>query len=200
MSKKNIFNRLNQKNSLDKNIIISFINEVININSLLKNTYLGVKYENVLFVFLENIIKEIAFDSEQLNEINFVLQEHKTKKEAFKLNTKTTKEFLDSLNEAFNKQNSLYSQYKIVLDNMEEIINLINNANINDQNEIDNFLKFGILLVKLFFGKKCILLNDKSNVDDKDKDIKKFNIKKLFDGFENNTQGNINLILGEKFF
>lgn len=80
MSKTNLFSKLNQKNSLDKNLIISFINEVINMNSLLKNTYLCIKYENALFEFLGNIIKEIAFDSEQLNEINVVLQEHKTKK------------------------------------------------------------------------------------------------------------------------
>ena len=67
MYKKNLFSKLNQKNSLDRNLIISFINELINMCNLLKNTYLGVKYENTLFCFLENIIKEIAFDSEQLN-------------------------------------------------------------------------------------------------------------------------------------
>ena len=65
MNKKNIFNKINQKSSIDKNIIISFINEVINMNNLLKKTYLGFKYDNNLFNFLENIIKEIAFDSEQ---------------------------------------------------------------------------------------------------------------------------------------
>ena len=89
---------------MDKNLIISFINEVINMNSLLKNTYLGIKYENALYEFLGNIIKEIAFDSEQLNEINVVLQEHKTRKEEKKLNTKSSKEFLASLNEALNRQ------------------------------------------------------------------------------------------------
>lgn len=88
MNKTNLFSKLNQKNSLDKNLIISFINEVINMNSLLKNTYLCIKYENALFEFLGNIIKEIAFDSEQLNEINVVLQEHKTKKEEKKIEHK----------------------------------------------------------------------------------------------------------------
>ena len=199
MNKKNIFNRLNQKNSLDKNIIISFINEVINMNALLKNTYLCIKYDNALFDFLENIIKEIAFDSEQLNEINVVLQEHKAKKSLKKLNTKTTNDFLTSINEAFNKENSLYGQYKVVADNVEDIINLINNSIVNDENEIKKFTKFGVLLVKLFFGKKCILLNDKIN-NEENKENKKVEIKKLFDGFEDNSHGNINVILGEKFF
>ena len=199
MNKKNIFNRLNQKNSLDKNIIISFINEVINMNTLLKNTYLCIKYDNALFDFLENIIKEIAFDSEQLNEINVVLQEHKANKALKKLNTKTTNDFLTSINEAFNKENSLYGQYKVVVDNAEDIINLINNSTVNDENEIKNFTKFGVLLVKLFFGKKCILLNDKIN-NEENKENKKVEIKKLFDGFEDNSHGNINVILGEKFF
>ncbi len=199
MNKKNIFNKLNQKDSLNKNIIISFINEVINVNSLLKHTYLCIKYDNALFHFLENIIKEIAFDSEQLNEINVVLKEHKSKKDQKKLNTKTSLDFLDSINEAFNKENSLYGQYKVVLDNAEDIINLINNANITDENEIKNFIKLGVLLVKLFFGKNCILLSDKAN-NEENKDDKKVEIKKLFDGFEDNRNGNINVILGEKFF
>ena len=198
MSKTNLFSKLNQKNSLDKNLIISFINEVINMNSLLKNTYLCIKYENALFEFLGNIIKEIAFDSEQLNEINIVLQEHKTKKEEKKLNTKSSKEFLASLNEAFNKQNSLYGQYKVVLDNCQEIVELINNANCNESEEVHNYFEFGILLIKLFFGKKCILLNDKNNNDENLAD--KVTIKKLFDGFEDNSHGNVNLILGEKFY
>ena len=200
MNKQNLFSRLNQKNSLDKNIIITFINEVINMNSLLKKTYLCFKYENTLFNFLESIIKEIAFDSEQLNEINVVLQEHKSKKDAKKLNTKSSSEFLTSINEAFNKQNSLYGQYKVVIDNCEDIVNLLNTANLGDENEVKNYVKFGILLVKLFFGKKCILLSDKNTGEEnKDEKEKKVQIKKLFDGYEDNTHGNINVILGEKF-
>ena len=150
MNKKNIFNRINQKNSIDKNIIISFINEVINMNTLLKKTYLGIKYENTLFNFLENIIKEIPFDSEQLNEINVVLQEHKSKQSLYKLNTENSKDFLKSINTVFNKQNSLYGQYKVVLDNKEEIINLIERANCNDADEVHDFYEFGVLLIKLF--------------------------------------------------
>ena len=199
MNKKNIFNRINQKNSIDKNIIISFINEVINMNSLLKKTYLGIKYENTLFNFLENIIKEIAFDSEQLNEINVVLQEHKSKANENKLKTESIKDFLTSLNMVFNKQHSLFGQYKVVLDNKEEILNLIEKANINDSNEVHDFYELGILLIKLFFGKNCILLNDKNNKDENNEDNKN-TVKKLFDGFEDNSHGNVNLILGEKFY
>ena len=199
MNKKNIFNRINQKNSIDKNIIISFINEVINMNSLLKKTYLGIKYENTLFNFLENIIKEIAFDSEQLNEINVVLQEHKSKANENKLKTENIKDFLTSLNMVFNKQHSLFGQYKVVLDNKEEILNLIEKVNINDSNEVHDFYELGILLIKLFFGKNCILLNDKNNKDENNEDNKN-TVKKLFDGFEDNSHGNVNLILGEKFY
>ena len=199
MHKKSIFNRINQKNSIDKNIIISFINEVINMNSLLKKTYLGIKYENTLFNFLENIIKEIVFDSEQLNEINVVLQEHKSKANENKLNTTTSKEFLTSLNSLLNKQHTLYGQYKVILDNKQDIIALIEKANCNDSDEVRNFYEFGIMLIKLFFGKNCILLNDKNNKDENNEDNKNF-VKKLFDGYEDNSHGNVNLILGEKFY
>ena len=199
MNKKNIFTRINQKNSIDKNIIISFINEVINMNNLLKKTYLGIKYENTLFNFLENIIKEIAFDSEQLNEINVVLQEHKSKANDHKLNTANSKDFLTSLNSLFNKQHSLYGQYKVILDNKDDILNLMERANCNESNEVHDFYEFGILLMKLFFGKNCILLNDKNNKDENNEDNKN-TVKKLFDGFDDNSHGNVNLILGEKFY
>ena len=199
MNKKNIFDKINQKNSIDKNIIISFINEAINMNTLLKKTYLGNRYENTLFNFLENIIKEVAFDSEQLNEINVVLQEHKSRKNENKLKTANIKDFLSSLNVVFNKQHSLYGQYKVILDNKEEIFNLIEKANINDSNELHDFYELGILLIKLFFGKNCILLNDKNNKDENNEDNKNV-VKKLFDGFEDKSHGNVNLILGEKFY
>lgn len=198
MSKKNIFSKLNQKNDLDKNIIISFINEVINMNFLLKKTYLCSKYENALFNFLENIIKDIPFDSEQLNEINIVLQQHKAKKEEKKLNTNSPKELLTSLNEAFSAQNSLYGQYKVVLDNCKDIWEFINKANCNDGSEINNYLEFGVLLIKLFFGKNCILLNEK-NSGEKDS-TQKSTIVKLFDGCDDNSNGNIDIILGQKFY
>ena len=198
MNKKNIFNKINQKNSIDKNIIISFINEVINMNSLLKKTYLGIKYENTLFNFLKNIQVEIPFDTEQKDEINMVLKEHEEKSNENKLKTTNSKDFLSSLNKAFNKKDSLFGQYKVILDNKEEILNLIEKANCNESNEVHDFYEFGILLIKLFFGKNCILLNDKNNKEENEDN--KNTVKKLFDGFEDNSHGNINLILGEKFY
>ena len=198
MNKKNIFNKINQKNSIDKNIIISFINEVINMNSLLKKTYLGIKYENTLFNFLKNIQVEIPFDTEQKDEINMVLKEHEEKSNENKLKTTNSKDFLSSLNKAFNKKDSLFGQYKVILDNKEEILNLIEKANCNESNEVHDFYEFGILLIKLFFGKNCILLNDKNNKEENEDN--KNTVKKLFDGFEDNSHGNVNLILGEKFY
>ena len=197
MKKENLFNNFDQKKNLDNNIIINFINELIKMNSLLKNTYLCIKYDNALFNFLENIIKEIAFNSEQLNEFNIVLKEHKAKKDSKKFNMKTTKDFLNSINEALNKQNSLYGQYKVVLDNAEDIITLINGANLDDQEEKNNFLQLGILFLKLFFGKNCVLLNDKNNDDKSEKE--KFIFKKIYDGLDDNN-GNINKMLGENFY
>ena len=118
MNKKNIFTKINQKSSIDKNIIIAFINEVINMNTLLKKTYLGIKYENSLFNFLENIIHEVAFDSEQLNEINTVLKEHKDKLSANKLNVTNSKEFLNSINIIFHHYYLLQNYNPIHLHNI----------------------------------------------------------------------------------
>ena len=99
-----------------------------------------------------------------------------------------------SLNEAFNAQKSIYGQYKVVLDNCKDILKLINNANLNEISEINNFLEFGVLLIKLFFGKNCILLNEKNPSEEKT------TVVKLFDGYDDNSHGNIDIILGQKFY
>ena len=189
MNKKNLFSKLNQKNSLDKNIIISFINEIISMNNLLKDTYLCIKFENALFNFLENIIKEIAFDSQQLNEINIVLKEHKAKKESIKLNTKTSKEFLASINEALNKQRSLYEQYKVVLDSSEDIVidskHYSKNTNKLLSKEIINNMEYGTKVHEIleyidFLNPNYELIED-NNIRKK---IENFINNKLFKGFK----------------
>ena len=192
MYKENLLSKLNQGNNQDKNLIIYFINELINLNNLLKSTYLGAKFEISLFNFLGNVIKEIPFDSEQLNEINIVLQDHKAKSSIKKLNTSNSHDFIASINQSFNNQNSLYEQYLVVLDNTKEIIELINNSNCSEPKDIEDFLEFGVLLIKLLFGKKCILINSKSSNN------KNF-IKRIFDG-QDNINGDLNIIQGEKFF
>ena len=192
MYKENLLSKLNQGNNQDKNLIIYFINELINLNNLLKSTYLGAKFEISLFNFLGNVIKEIPFDSEQLNEINIVLQDHKAKSSVKKLNTSNSHDFIASINQSFNNQNSLYEQYLVVLDNTKEIIELINNSNCSEPKDIEDFLEFGVLLIKLLFGKKCILINSKSSNN------RNF-IKRIFDG-QDNINGDLNIIQGEKFF
>ena len=147
---------------------------------------------------MKNIQVEIPFDTEQKDEINMVLKEHEEKSKEHKLNTNNSKDFLSSVNKAFNKKDSLFGQYKVILDNKEEILNLIEKANCNESNEVHDFYEFGILLIKLFFGKNCVLLNDKNNKEENEDN--KNTVKKLFDGFEDNSHGNINLILGEKFY
>ena len=63
-------------------------------------------------------------------------------------------------------------------------------ANCNYSNEDHDFYEFGIILIKLFFGKNCILLNEKNNKDENNEDNKNF-LKKLFDGYEDNSHGNM---------
>ena len=57
---------------------------------------------------------------------------------------------------------------KLVLDNKQQILELIEKGNVNESNEVYDFYEFDILLLKLFFGKNCVLLNDKNNKDEND--------------------------------
>ena len=86
---------------------------------------------------------------------------------------------------------------KLVLDNKQQILELIEKGNVNESNEVHDFYEFDILLLKLFFGKNYVLLNDKNNKDENDENK---NTKKIIWWIYDNSHGNINLILGEKFF
>ena len=57
---------------------------------------------------------------------------------------------------------------KLVLDNKQQILELIEKGNVNESNEVHDFYELGILLLKLFFGKNYVLLNDKNNKDEND--------------------------------
>ncbi len=57
---------------------------------------------------------------------------------------------------------------KLILDNKQQILELIEKGNVNESNEVHDFYEFDILLLKLFFGKNCVLLNDKNNKDEND--------------------------------
>ena len=47
---------------------------------------------------------------------------------------------------------------KLVLDNKQQILQLIEKGNVNESNEVHDFYEFGILLLKIIFWKKlCII-------------------------------------------
>ena len=47
---------------------------------------------------------------------------------------------------------------KLVLDNKQQILELIEKGNVNESNEVHDFYEFGILLLKIIFWKKlCII-------------------------------------------
>ena len=64
MNKENLFVPSDKKTDL--NIIISFINEICNLNSLLKETYLANKLNKISNKFIEKIISDFHFEQEQI--------------------------------------------------------------------------------------------------------------------------------------
>ena len=65
MNKDYLFHPSNK--NIDMQLLISFCNEVISLNSLLKQTYLGNKYNKTLINFIIKIMNNYTLQNEQLS-------------------------------------------------------------------------------------------------------------------------------------
>ena len=200
MNKESLFANLKKDKSSDMNILIKFINEVIHMNNSIKETLFGEKYESVLVIFITKIIKDYQFDDDQLQIMMDILNERIDKKKQNKLDTTSFEDLIKSLKENLKKQNNLYSQYKLIFDNIDDIYGLMYGGNtVNNQSNLEYFHDFGKILLRLLFNHQCTLyLNN--NVEEEEDHNKKGEIHTLFDGYEDNSHGNINVIDGGKYY
>jgi hypothetical protein len=74
-----IFIILMQKNNLfdkkaDLNIIIIFMNEICNLNVILKETYIGYKLNTISQKYIEKIMSQFSFELDQIRAIKNLLE------------------------------------------------------------------------------------------------------------------------------
>ena len=86
-----IFMILMQKNNLfekkdDLNNLIIFINEICNLDRILKETHIGYKFNKASQKFIEKIISEFTFETEQIKAIKNLLNAITEKMKPCKLN------------------------------------------------------------------------------------------------------------------
>ena len=99
-----------------------------------------------------------------------------------------------SLNELLSGQESHIMQYKIIVDNFNYILGMINQVDLDERNNLENCIELGKILAYLLYNKKYVIFlkrqigeGDRSGV-----------IKFFFDGEEDNYL--LSVIEGEKFY
>ena len=197
MKKDYLFNPSNK--NIDMQILISFCNEVINLNSLLKQTYLGNKYNQTLINFIIQIINKYTFENDQLTVMREILETHNINQKPIKIKNTSFGDMIKSINDILTAQENTYDQYKIIFDNNETICNMINNSDLTDtseQNEtnLNNYLELGKIFAYLLFNKKYVVYLKRQTHENEMQGI----IKTMFDGYDDNIH--INAIEYEKFY
>ena len=191
MNREKLFDPSNK--NLDLNIIIFFINEIFNLNSMLKETYLGNKFNHISIKFIEKIITDFHFENDQFSAMKKLLNLHSEKQKSIKLNLNSLEEMILSINDLEQCQENYYMQYKIIINNYEYIIGMLNQVDLDERSNLNNYLELGKIFVQLLYNKKYVILMKKQTNENENQGV----IKLLFDGNEDNYQ--FNVIEGEKY-
>ena len=197
MNKDYLFNPSNK--NINMEILISFCNEVISLNSLLKQTYLGNKYNQTLINFIIKIMHNYKLENEQLSVMKEILETHNVNQKPIKIKTSSYSEMVKSINDTLNSQENIYAQYKFIFENMELIEDMINNSDIsekdqNDLNSLNDYLYLGKIFATLLFNKKFVVYLKRNTHENEVQG----NITTMFDGYQDNIH--ICAIEGEKFY
>ena len=197
MNKDYLFNPSNK--NINMEILISFCNEVISLNSLLKQTYLGNKYNQTLINFIIKIMHNYKLENEQLSVMKEILETHNVNQKPIKIKTSSFSEMVKSISDTLNSQENIYAQYKFIFENMELIEDMINNSDIsekdqNDLNSLNDYLYLGKIFATLLFNKKFVVYLKRNTHENEVQG----NITTMFDGYQDNIH--ICAIEGEKFY
>ena len=195
MSKDYLFNPLNK--SINSELLIFFCNEVISLRAILKQTYLGNKFNQVLIYFIIKIMKEYKLENEQLKVMMEILETHNINEKPIKIKADNFEQMVKNINDILNEQENFYAQYKFIFDNSDIIENMINKSDLNNQEELkylNNYLDLGKIFSYLLYNKNFVIYLKQQTQENEMQGI----CKQMFDGYEDKY--NINAIEDEKYF
>ena len=144
--------------NIDLNLIIFYINEVCNLNHILKETYLGNKLNQTSIKYIEKIIIDFHFEEEQINAMRHLIDVNTIKQNSTKINLNSFEEMVMSILNLVQSQDNYYMQYKIIINNYDYIIGVLNQAILNERNNLENYIEFGKILAYLLYNKKYVIL------------------------------------------
>ena len=179
--------------NIDLNIIIFFINEICNLNSLLKETYLGNKLNQISIKFIEKIINDFHFEQDQISAMKNLLDSHSVKQNSIKINLNSFEEMVISISDLLQIQENYYMQYKVIINNYNFITGMINQTDLGEKN-LNNYIELGKIFAYLLYNKKYVIFMKKQANEIEQQGV----IKLLFDGYEDNYL--LNIVEGEKYY
>ena len=178
----------------DENLVIFFINEGLKLMDRLKSSSISKKYDKNLLTFLKSVIdSNYDFIDEQKESLNMILTEHFTKQtQKPLLKFDSFPNFVTSISDEILKQETFCEQYRLILDNKNQIIEQIKTIEEKHQDLYEQYLTLGKLLSFLMFNKRYHLYMNKSY--DNDENIS----HKII--YENRDIDNINFLQRESYY
>ena len=192
MNKENLFPPSDKK--LDLNNIIFFINEICSLNSQLKETYLSNKLNKISLKFIEKIVNDFHFEQDQISAMKKLLHANIERQKSIKINLNSLEEMVISINDLLQSQDNYYMQYKIITNNYEYILGMINQIDLNEKNNLSNYIELGKIFAYLLYNKKYVIFMKKQANENEVTGV----IKLLFNGYEDNYL--LNFVEGEKYY
>ena len=182
------------------NDLVFFTNKVIQFKDILINTKKGNFYKKSLIKFLNYIINEFEFEEEQLKIMKQVIEDNKNIEHKLLLQ-RDFDDVVYSISENIIKQNNVYEQYNILIQNKKLIIDKIKKINIKNKEMYPRFLELGRILSYLFFNKSYrIYFSEQNDLENEnfEENNELFGLTMIFfDGKKNN--GKINFVNSENY-
>ena len=147
----------------DNSIIIIFINNIINLDNLLKETTLKIRLERAKIKYLQKISNNLTLDDEQRKIIDGILDDYNKKFRNIQFDSFTL--MINSIIQNLNSLSNLFEQYNLIVENIATIRELIEKNDLNKETSEDkiNFIK---IFCYLLFNKKYIFNSNISYSND----------------------------------
>ena len=198
MDKEYLFDYDNKK--FDLNDLVNFSNKLIQFREEIKNTRISISYDFHLKQFLLFVQDQFDLDEDQLESINFFLEENKEIDHRIKTSPKFLNlYFISCINNDLEVQPNIYEQFKIFIQNKKYILKVIENSDVKEKYDYEAYLMLGKYLAYMFYNKCFNLFVEKDENLSEDENGIGTDIKIFWDGKEKRRSNNIELINGEKF-
>lgn len=152
--------------SLQGSLLITYLNQVLNLLEAIKSTSIEYALEKKSNDFISSILNITQLDHEQRESLKQFMSNNKNTSKHItrsQIDFSSFSNMLLTLNASIEKIHSLQAQYEIFIDNIDKFISLIQSTSIHDLINSEKFLEFGDILMAMLFTEATVVLYQNSN-------------------------------------